>query len=126
MSAVPIATVMEKFIVRNVNVRAGNVVIGVMAMGMRIAPHVVGVVDRNVFPAPVQVVRLVQVGMDTEQMHGIINADGAGEEDMWIVLLVTVLGLMNVFHAMALDTPIALGVGEEVTKTVMSVMVVPL
>ncbi len=118
--------VMEKFIVRNAKVRAGCGVIGVMAQGMRIVPHAVEVVVRNVFPAPVRVVILVQVVMDTEQTLGIISADGAGEEGMWIVLLVTVLGLMNVFHAMVLGTPIALGVGEGVTKTVMSVMGVPL
>ena len=81
----------EKFIVRNAKVRAGCGVIGVMAQGMRIVPYAVDVVDRNVFPAPVQVVRLVQVVMVTEQTLGIISSDGAGEE-----VIKTVMSVMGV------------------------------
>lgn len=117
----------EKSIVRNVKARAGSVVIGAMGQVMKIAPRVADVVDRSVSLVPVLVERFVRVAMVPGQIHGIVNVDGVGGEDMLIARHAMALGLMSVSPAMDLATRNVLGVGVEGIKSVMSAMgVLPL
>lgn len=110
---------MVKYTVRIVVEPDEGVVLGVQVLVMRTARHAMAVEEQNVFLVQVQDEKNVQIAMDMERMHGVINAVGAGDVATLIARHAMAAVLMNAFHVMAQGIKIAHGVGAEDTMIAM-------